>query len=117
MDGGKATMIRGFIVTKMGAAIFYGPDMLRGGLVGIWSGTGLGEIGATTLVVEIEHRNADQTSYALLGTVATVTAAGTPFSTDLGPVQEIWRYKYSFSGGSDGDGFRMELAAPSWLPS
>jgi hypothetical protein len=108
-------MVIGTLIRKMGAAAFYSPEFPRGGLSAVFSGEALGEIGATTLGIELEHRNESDTTWSGAGAIAALTAVGV-FSMDMVALKEILRIKYSFTGGSDGDGFRVLLSAPAWRP-
>jgi hypothetical protein len=108
-------MMIGTMILKMGAADFYSPQFSRGGLAAVFSGEALGEIGATTLTITVEHRNEEDTTWANAGTVATITATGV-FDGDITALKEILRFKYAFTGGSDGDGFVVLLSAPAWRP-
>jgi hypothetical protein len=108
-------MIVGTLFLKMGAALFYGPEFPRGGLAATFSGEVLGEIGASALEIVVEHRNREDTTWLTAVSVATVSGVGV-FDNSFSGLREILRYKYNFTSGSDGEGFRVLMAPASWRP-
>ena len=67
------------------------------------------------MTIELEHRNEDETTWSPIATLFTITATGT-MEQSASAIKEICRLKYSFTGGSDGDGFHVIFGAPSWRP-
>lgn len=108
-------MLVGTTILKMGAAVFYSPTFPRGGEAVTFTVDAVGEIGNTQLDIVLEHRNLEDTTWAALATLFNITATGIASQSTSG-VKELCRLKYSFTGGSDGNGFHIVLAAPAWRP-
>jgi hypothetical protein len=108
-------MLIGTTIRKMGAAEFFSPEFPRGGLAAVFSMDVTGEIGASTMNVDIEHRNLDETTWAGAGAFTAVTATGVS-TVNITGLKEILRFKFSFGAGSDGDGFHVVLGPPAWRP-
>jgi hypothetical protein len=110
-------MLIGTMILKMGGAAFYSPAFPRGGQAATFGIDVLGEIGGTSLAIDLETRNEDDTTWTSLAAgLFTVTGTGTQQANQATGIRELLRFKYSFTGGSDGDGFMISMGAPSWRP-
>lgn len=108
-------MLIGTTILKMGAATLNSPSFPRGGLSAALTVLAQGIIESPTLVITVEHRNEDETSWATAGTFANITAVGSS-NLSVTTLKEIIRLTYSFSAGSDGDGFHIVVNTPAWRP-
>jgi hypothetical protein len=107
-------MLVGTTILKMGATEFRSPQFPRGGLSAVFTLEATHEVGTATMSAAIEHRNADDTTWAVAGTFGAITAPGV-YSLDVTAIMEIVRITYTLTG-ADLTGFHVIVGAPSWRP-
>ena len=93
----------------------YSPSYPRGGESATFAVEATVVNGSPTLVVLVEHKNVDDTSWATAATFSNITATGVS-TIDGSALKEELRFKYSFSGGSSGDFVHLVVAPPAWRP-
>ncbi|MDF1699897.1 MAG: hypothetical protein P1V36_01875 [Planctomycetota bacterium] len=98
---------------------YYSPEFGRGGLAATFSVdlTQLVLGGATSFLIGIESRNADDTTWTASGAFGSFSSVGAD-QVDLTGLKEIVRFKYSFAGGTPAasDAAHFLMMAPSWRP-
>jgi len=98
-----------------GTNAYYSPVFPRGGLAALFS-LDVTHVGGTpSLDVDVEHKNADDTSFTSVGAFTTITTVGVK-TKDLSSLKEQIRFKYTYSAGSLGDFMHVIVAAPAWRP-
>ena len=108
-------MIVGTQVTVMGGSPFYSPSFPRGGEAALFSLEVTHKMGTSpSLLVEVDHKNFEDTAWASAGSFTAITATGVA-SKDLGTLKEECRFKFTPTG-TDGDAFHVIVAAPAWRP-
>ena len=99
-----------------GGVTIYSPEFPRGGLGAIFTLSSLQKLGSPSLVVGLEHRNADDTAFTSLGSFTAITTLGN-FTKDVGSVKEIVRFAYTTTALNDWEGFLINVTAPAWRPN
>ena len=94
---------------------YYSPSFPRGGEAANFSLDVTHLVGTVTFVVDIEHKNLEDTTWASAGTFTAITATGVQVK-DLTGLKEEIRIKFAFSAGSAGDFVHVIVAAPAWRP-
>jgi len=108
-------MIVGTQLTVMGGNPFYSPSFGRGGEAALFSLDVTHKMGTSpSLAVSIEHKNADDTSWAAAGAFTSITATGVA-TKDLSGLKEEIRFSF-VPTGTDGDAFHVVVAMPAWRP-
>jgi len=108
-------MIVGTQLTVMGGSPFYSPSFDRGGEAALFSLDVTHKMGTSpSLAVSIEHKNADDTSWAAAGAFTSITATGVA-TKDLSGLKEEIRFSF-VPTGTDGDAFHVVVAMPAWRP-
>jgi hypothetical protein len=69
--------------------------------------------GSPTMVVTVEHKNVDETSWSTAGTFSSVTSTGVA-TLDVTSLKEEIRIAFTFSAGSAGDFYHVVVSAPAW---
>ena len=109
-------MIVGTSSFKMDGNDYFSPQFPRGGLAATFAMDVTQIVGAPTVTVTVQHRNADETTFTDLGAFAAATATGAR-TVDLTGCKEILRFKYTFDAGDDAtDGMHLLMQAPTWRP-
>ena len=73
-------------------------------------------VGAPTVLITIQHRNSDDTTFSDLTAFSAITATGVK-TTDQAGCKESLRFKYAFDAGDDAtDGMHLMMQAPTWRP-
>ncbi len=98
-----------------GSTPYYSPAFPRGGEAATFSINTTHLAGGPTLVVAIQHKNADETSWGVAGTFSNITATGIT-TKDVSDLKEMIRLNYTFSAGSAGDFVHVIVPAPIWRP-
>ena len=98
-----------------GTTPFYSPSFPRGGLAAIFSVDTTHISGAPTLVITVEHKNEDETTWGTAGTFTGITAPGVS-TKDVTSLKEEVRLAFTYSAGSAGNFFHVIVSAPSWRP-
>ena len=109
-------MVIGTTLMKMAGSAYYSPTFGRGGL----SATFVCEVRQVagtnpTLDIDVEHKNADDTSFVSAGTFTQITAAGV-HKVDVGALKEQIRFKYTIGGTEAWASVNFNMLAPSWRP-
>ncbi len=110
-------MIIGTTLFKLdGGTAYYSPEFPRGGLSATFVVDVTHLVGTPTVVLSIEHRNPDETTFSALGTFANITTVGVK-DIDLTGCKEVLRFKFEFDAGDAAtDGIHFLMMAPSWRP-
>jgi len=104
-----------FLHFKGDAAVQYSPTYARGGLGAKFLFEILQKVGTTPqLILTIEHKNVEDTSFLLLGTFATISAIGI-YDLDLTGIKEQWRIGYQVTATAPWEGYLINPLAPVWL--
>ena len=98
-----------------GTTPFYSPSFPRGGLAAIFSVDTTHISGAPTLVITVEHKNEDETTWGTAGTFGSITGPGVS-TKDVTSLKEEIRLAFTFSAGSAGNFFHLVISAPAWRP-
>jgi hypothetical protein len=70
-----------------------------------------------SLVITVEHKNAEDTSFATAGTFSAITSAGGAIAElDVSTLKEEIRFRYVTSSTNAWDGFLLLVLAPIWRP-
>jgi hypothetical protein len=109
-------MILGTTLFRMGGNASYSPAFPKGGDSALFSVEVLNLIDSPTLVITVQHRNADETTYTDLASFTAITATGV-HTKDVSGLKEIVRLKYAFSSADPIDGVQFIVAAPAWRPN
>ncbi len=107
-------MIVGDLLLRMNSDPYYGPPMARSTCHAIFSVQVTNTTGTASFLIQIEHKNRDDTSWSVVGGFASITLDGT-YSADVAGIKELWRYKYTPNGGLAKDGMYIYSAPPQWL--
>jgi hypothetical protein len=107
-------MIVGDLLLVMNGDPYFGPPMTRSTCKAVFSVQVTNRTGSSALQIDIEHRNRDDTSWAVAGSFATINANGT-YSDTVSGLKELVRYKFTFGAGDPEDGMYVFAAAPQWL--
>ena len=115
--GGGCGMLGSLIVSPGGVSPVYTKAKPRGGEAALVSLSVLEFVSAgTALVVAVETKNSDETSWSTVGTFAGITAAGT-YSKDMSGFKQSVRMLLHFATGSaQGDTARIGAIHFSWRP-
>jgi len=106
-------MLIGTLLMKHASA-YYSPTFGRGGLAAVFSCEVL--LGTTfTLDIDIEHKNAEDTTFTLLGSFTQFAAAGVDIKNLTG-IKEQVRFKYTVGGATASSFVHFNMLAPAWRP-
>lgn len=111
-------MIIGFTLLKMAGSACYSPQFNRGGLAasfGIEVTNWVGGGSLPVLVVAVEHRNVEDTSWSTLAALTDINSDGLK-TLSSSPIKEILRLKFIFTGGVETTGAHLNVLAPQWRP-
>ncbi|MHC4957084.1 MAG: hypothetical protein ACYTGN_01820 [Planctomycetota bacterium] len=92
---------------------YYSPAFPRGGQAATFSLDVTHLTASPTLVVTIEHKNADDTTWATAATFTSITAVGVA-TKDATSLKEQIRIAFNYTAGSAGDFVHVVVAAPAW---
>lgn len=109
-------MLRGFYVFHdgTGTTAVHTPSFPRGGLSATFVVEAILKAGTSpTLVVNVEHKNVEDTSWSSAGTFSDIGSTGVS-TKDLSSLKEEIRFAFTFGAGSAGDFFYIVLPAPAW---
>ncbi len=98
-----------------GTTPYYSPSFGRGGEAAVFSVEVTLVDGSPTMVVTVEHRNEDESTWTSPGAFDNITVTGVA-TKELSGLKEILRFAFTFSAGSAGDFMRVLIPAPMWLP-
>jgi hypothetical protein len=98
-----------------GTTAYYSPSFPRGGEAAVFSVDVTHKMGSPTLVVTVEHKNLEDTSWTTADTFSNITATGVA-TKDISGLKEEVRFAFTFSAGSAGNFFHVIIPAPAWRP-
>ena len=97
-----------------GSTSYYSAVFARRGFAAVFQVDVTHIKGSSTLLVSVEHKNKDETSWAAAGTFANITTAGTA-TKEIENLKEVLRFAFAFdTGGVAGDFFHVIVGTPSW---
>lgn len=96
-----------------GTDLYTSPPVARGGLAALFSINVTHKSGSPTMLASVEHKNADEVSWASAASFASITATGMA-TKDISGLKEQVRFSFGFTAGSAGDFFAIEVLAPVW---
>ena len=108
-------MIIGEYVAKGSANTAGSPTFPRGGLGAVLTVTVLQLVGTPSIVIEVEHKNSEDTSFSNLGNFASINATGT-YSVDLTGIKEEVRFFYNVTAPCMWEKLLLLMTAPAWRP-
>ena len=111
-------MLVGFALYKMAGQSYYSPEFPRQGLGAMFAVDVTNWIGGGStpeLIINVEHRNRDETSWSVILNLAVIDAIGT-YSGYGVTLKEVLRYTYVFTGGVATTGAHLFVPEPQWTP-
>ena len=109
-------MLTGFYVLKGTGATKYSPTFPRGGLAANFEVEVLDLIGSPTdLVAVVEHKNIEDTTFAVAGPFAVIGSINV-FNINVTGLKEQVRYAFTPAATNPWEGFYILLPAPAWRP-
>ncbi len=102
-------------IFKAGGTTMYSPSFGRGGLGCVFNATTLAMLGTPSLVITVQHKNHDDTTWASAGTFSSITTLN-QFTQDLSPLKEEIRFAYVITATNDWEGFLLLMTSPTWRP-
>lgn len=105
----------GDYVFKGNGSAIYGPTFGRGGLGAVFTATALQIVGSPTLVITVDHKNHEDTTWASAGAFGNITAVGQS-QTDLSSLKEEIRFVYAITATNAWEGVLLLMTAPAWRP-
>ena len=107
-------MIIGSYIHK-GSGATYSPTFPRGGLSAVFTASVLQLIGAASLLISVEHKNEEDTTFTNLGAFANITTV-TNEVLDLSGIKEQVRFVYTITATNAWEGVLLLMTAPAWRP-
>jgi len=109
-------MIVGDLLLRMAGSPYYGPPMARASTSAKFTVqvSNMVNTGALVLSVAIEHRNQEDTSWAVADTFTNIAADGV-FSKEITGLKELLRFKFTYTAGAATDGAYVLASSPQWL--
>jgi hypothetical protein len=92
----------------------YSPSFPRGGLSAVFGVEIFFVDASASLTVGIEHKNIEDTSYSLLGSLASLTSSVNMLP--LSGIKELVRFAYTVNGSNAYDTVYANILAPMWRP-
>ncbi|MHC4490398.1 MAG: hypothetical protein ACYTDU_02070 [Planctomycetota bacterium] len=110
-------MIVGSQITHDGTGTtpYYSPSFPRGGEAAVFSVDVTHMGGTPTLVVTVDHKNVEDTSWSTAGTFSNISATGVA-TKDISSLKEELRFAFTFAAGTVQDFFHVIVPAPAWRP-
>lgn len=97
-----------------GSDPYYSPPFGRGGESAVFTVEVTVRYANPTLVFEVEHKNAEDTSWSSAGSTSTSTTG--VVTLEVSTLKEELRIKFTFSSIVTGDFVHVIVPAPMWLP-
>ena len=107
-------MVVGITLLKS-ATSYYSPTFGRGGLGAIFSCEVLMVGTSGTLDIDVEHKNAEDTTFSPLGVFTQFTAAGVDIKNLTG-IKEQVRFKFTIGGTQAYSFVHFNMLSPAWRP-
>ena len=98
-----------------GTTAYYSPSFPRGGEAAVFSVDVTHYSGGPTLVVTVEHKNVEDTSWTTAGTFSNITSTGVA-TKDVSSLKEEIRFAFTFTAGTAGDFCHVIVPEPAWRP-
>ena len=108
-------MLVGFYFHKGDGSTQYSPPFPRGGLAATFVVQVLQLVGSPSLTVRVEHKNIEDTAFALAGTFVAITTVSVN-ELDVSSLKEIIRLGYTIAATNAWEGVLMNVLAPAWRP-
>lgn len=108
-------MVVGFTLMKLDGNPYYSPQFNRGGNAAQFSAQILAITADGEIDIDVEHKNADDTSWSLLVSFATASVVSL-ITADSGGIKEQLRFKYTVDGTHEYDAVHLQMLAPTWRP-
>jgi hypothetical protein len=105
-------MVVGITLLKMSGGTYESPPFSRQGLQALFA-VDILKLTATSLLIDIEHKNIEDTSWASLGSFASITSTGINTVGHAG-IKELVRFVYTITASNDWDGVHLNMLAPAW---
>ena len=106
-------MRNGFYFHKGDGSTQYSPTFPRGGLSATFVAQILQLVGSPSLIIEVEHKNIEDTSFVSAGTFSPVTTVSNP-TLAVANLKEQIRFSYTITASNAWEGVLMNMLAPSW---
>jgi len=103
----------GDLFLRFSGVTYFTPTMPRGGLRGTWLFQLL-DLTGTGVVVTVEHKNEEDTSFLPLASTILTVIGSTPIRIDASGVKEQWRISYVVNGAASTDAAYANTLSPSW---
>ena len=109
-------MIVGTSLFKLDGNTYYTPEFSRGGLAATFVVDTTQIQTSNAVTFQVEHRNAEDTTFTAVGSAQAVTGTGTD-QWDVTGLKEIVRIAVSFDAGeASTSGIHFLILPPSWRP-
>jgi hypothetical protein len=108
-------MVIGITLLKMSGGSYESPTFMRQGLSATFS-VDIMKLTATSLLIDVEHKNIEDTSWSSAGTFASITSTGVK-SVNIGTLKEQIRFVYTITASDDYDGVHLNMLTPAWWPN
>jgi hypothetical protein len=103
-----------FYIFKGDGNSLYSPEFGRGALDGAFALRVYQIFSTPTITVTLEGRAANATSWANIGSFASITTIGVKTAT-IGGLPEVLRYRFDVAGPQETSGAAIELYASQWM--
>ena len=108
-------MVIGQTLMKLAGTAYYSPTFGRGGLAAVFACEVFQVSSSGTLDIDVEHKNAEDTSFTTLGSFTQFSLAGVD-TKDLTGIKEQVRFKCTIGGTQVYSAVHFNMLAPSWRP-
>lgn len=108
-------VVFGTTLTKLDGSPYLSRHFERCGFSAVFRAQILNVSTAGDLTIDIEHKNADETSFSLLISFATASVPSLIEVDTIGNgIKEQLRFKYTVGGSSEYDAVTFLMLAPTW---
>lgn len=94
---------------------YYTPPFGRGGERAVFTFETTHITGVASVSPTIEHKNAEDTTWASAGSASAISSTGMS-SVEISGIKEEVRISFTFGAGNQGDFIHVLIPAPMWLP-
>ena len=108
-------MLVGFYFFKGDGSTQYSPPFPRGGLAATFVVQVLQLVGSPSLSVRIEHKNLEDTVFALAATFSAIATVSVN-EQDASGLKEVVRLGYTITATNAWEGVLINVLAPAWRP-
>ena len=106
-------MVLGTTLFKLDGTPYYSPPFAKGNDAALFSVQVSHVANSPSLVVTVQHRNNNETSWSNAGAFSAITAAGL-YTLDIAGLKELVRLEYTVGGASWDCAVHLFVPAPSW---